>query len=43
VIQTSQGSESFRVTFEEKGEDNWIVRVIPTPPGQNPPPMPTTF
>jgi len=43
IVTTSLGAESFRVIFNRSSPDHWTVRVTPTPTGQNPPPMPTTF
>jgi hypothetical protein len=43
TIQTSTGPRSFTVTFVSEGGTNWSVRSTPTLPGENPPPMPSTF
>jgi hypothetical protein len=43
TVETSNGPQSYTVIFARKGGHDWRVRVAPTAPGDNPPPMPSTF
>ena len=43
MIETSAGPQSFTITYDEKGGKHWRVRVEPTAPGDDPPPLPSSF
>jgi hypothetical protein len=43
VINTSQGSRMFTVTFMSEGGDNWSVNAVPTGDSAIPPDMPSVF
>jgi hypothetical protein len=43
VIATSSGTRSYTVTFVQVGKNQWSVNSGPTPPGQNLPPLPSSF
>lgn len=43
TIPTSTGPCSFTVTFTSEGGNNWAVNAMLTPPGTDPPPLPSTF
>ena len=43
IIETSAGPQSYSITFDQKGDSHWEVRVEPTTPGDDPPPLPSKF
>jgi hypothetical protein len=43
TVETSNGPQSFTVTFDRTGGNHWTVRVVPTAPDEDPPEMPSTF
>ncbi len=42
-IDTTSGTQSYTVTFESEGGDNWSVHSALSPAGYSPSPMPVTF
>ena len=43
IIETSVGPKSYTILYDRKGGAHWKVRVEPTAPGDDPPPLPSSF
>ena len=43
VVETSVGPISYTITYDQKGGSHYEVRVEPTAPGDDPPPLPAKF
>lgn len=43
TLNTSSGPRTYTVTFTSEGGTNWAVHAAPSAPGENSPPMPSTF
>jgi hypothetical protein len=43
VVETSAGAKSYTITYEEQGGQHYRIRVEPTAPGDDPPPLPQSF
>jgi hypothetical protein len=43
IVETATGPMSYTITYVKDGGTHWLVRVEPTAPGDNPPPLPPSF
>lgn len=43
IVETSAGPKSYTITYDQKGGKHWKIVVVPTAPGDDPPPLPSSF
>jgi hypothetical protein len=43
IVESSNGPVSYTITYDQESGDHWRIIVTPTAPGDDPPPLPTSF